>query len=225
MEYSSQSAPCRSNNMHQMNSLRRLLVCSGVLLLTACTSLPSVPDQNGQSWSRDKQFFRAALKQHEQNVDWQYNAKVGVRTPKANESANLIWQRADEEHKVRLFGPLGAGTVIIEFDSHGVVISDSKGEVHRGRSAERLLNRIVGWPIPLEALTYWLFALPNPSAVYQYQLNDDGRVSALRQQGWEIHYSAYQQYENGNWLPRKVVARKQVREGDVVVRLVSKSWQ
>ena len=211
--------------MIQVNCVHRLIAISALVVLSACTSLPPVPDENAASWSRDKQFFRAALMQHDQRVSWQYNAKVGVRTPKASEAANLVWQREHDTHKVRLFGPLGAGTVIIDFDSHGVVISDSKGEVHRGRSAERLLNRIVGWPIPLEALTFWLFALPNPSTVYQYQLSDDGRVSALRQLGWEIHYSAYQQFDNGDWLPRKVVARKAVREGEVVVRLVSKSWQ
>ncbi|GHA06627.1 outer-membrane lipoprotein LolB [Arenicella chitinivorans] len=211
--------------MIQMNSAGRILALSGILLLSACTSLPSVPGDNSQAWSRDKQFFSTALEHHDQRLSWRYNAKVGVRTPKANENANLVWQRDDDSHRVRLYGPLGAGAVVIDFDSKGVVVSDNKGEVHRGRSAERLLNRIVGWPIPLEALTFWLFALPNPAAVYQYQLSDDGRVSALRQQGWEIRYSAYRQFENGDWLPRKVVARKPVREGEVVVRLVSKSWQ
>jgi outer membrane lipoprotein LolB len=203
----------------------RWAVLLGSLALSACSSVPPVTENGARPWLHDKHFFKPALAEQAERHTWRYDAKVGVRAPNTSDSANLVWQFERASHKVRLFGPLGAGAVTIEFDPAGGVISDNKGNVRRGRSAERLLNQVVGWPIPLESLTYWLFALPNPGSAYQYQLNEDGHVSALRQQGWEIHYTAYKQFGDFEWMPRKMVARKTVRDGEVVVRLVSKSWQ
>jgi outer membrane lipoprotein LolB len=208
-------------------SPRLLLVIVLLFTLTACQTLPN-PKSDGDrpQWRSDSDVFAASLKQVSALNTWHYSAKVGVTTPRGKEQANLVWRFADQASNVRLFGPLGAGAVRIEFDDYGVVLSDSKGVLHRGDSAEELLTRIVGWPIPIDALSYWLFVLPNPDVSYRYQLNADGDVSVLEQLGWSIHYSAYRPYQDGRRLPRKIVATKQLENRhQVVVKLITKSWK
>jgi len=195
--------------------------------LTACETVPK-PSKTSPApiWLTEAKPFTESLAQLQATPAWRYSAKVGIRTPETREQANVVWQFADQSNNVRLFGPLGAGAVRLQFDQYGVVLSDNKGVLHRGDSAEELLSRIVGWPIPLEALTYWLFALPDPDKVYRYQQNESGHLSVLEQQGWLIAYSGYKEAGLGKLLPRKVVATKSVTpSSQVEVKLISKGWE
>jgi len=211
--------------------MRAILVLSSVLLLAACQTLP-VPDPNdgGKRWRNDLSVFEPGLKAVESIANWKYSAKVGVKTPSEREQANIVWQFSDQANNVRLFGPLGVGAVRLEFDRYGVVLSDNKGILHRGSSAEDLLTQIIGWPIPLDALSYWLFALPNPDTPFRYQANESGELQVLEQHGWSIRYSRFKQYQSteplaGTALPGKLVATKQVAPNQhIEVKLITKSW-
>lgn len=211
--------------------MRSLLFFALLCMLSACQTVPKTGVEQAQ-WQTDADYFKGQVTNTASLNTWNYSAKVGVTTPRAKEQANLVWRFSDQAHSVRLFGPLGVGAIRIEFDRFGVVLSDNKGVLHRGRSAEELLTRIVGWPIPIDALNYWLFALPKPDQPFRYQLDDAGQVSVLEQQGWSIQYSNYKPYGADQVLPRKLVATKQLvdpqqpgDQGAVVVKLITKGWQ
>jgi len=156
---------------------------------------------------------------------WRYAAKVGVTTPALRQVANIVWDYSDQSNNIRLFGPLGVGLVKMQFDQYGVQLTDNRGRVHTGVSAEKLISDIAGWPIPIDALSQWLFVLPLDGAGYRYQLDGDGNVALLEQLGWRIEYSDYQSYGE-KFLPRKIVANKPLNEnGPVVVKLITKNWQ
>jgi len=148
-----------------------------------------------------------------------------LTAPNVREAANLVWRYDDQANNVRLFGPLGLGAILLHFDQYGVELSDNQGILHRGDSAEALLTEIVGWPIPIDALSRWLFVLPMTDSVYRYQVDADNHIAVLQQLGWEIEYSAYKTYLD-KVLPRKIVATKPLANGqEVVVKLISKNWQ
>jgi len=200
-----------------------------LLSVVGCQSIPSSGDGSiDEGWKSDRAFFNDAYQDHAALSHWRYSAKVGVSTPESKEYANMIWTFDPEQNNtVRLYGPLGIGAIKIEYNDQRVTLSDRKGVLHEGYSAERLLEQIVGWTIPVEALHYWVFSLPMPNREYQYQLNDEGQLSTLRQFGWDIDYSNYRDYKDG-FAPfsRKVVAKKQVTdEQAVVVTLVTRGWQ
>jgi len=164
--------------------------------------------------------------QHYQVLNrWRYSAKVGLNTPRTRQVANIIWDYSDQANNVRLFGPLGVGAVRMQFDQYGVELTDNRGRLHQGSNAEELISRIAGWPIPMDALSRWLFVLPTKDAVYRYQLDDDNNIAVMEQLGWSIEYSDYKIY-NDRLLPRKIVATKPLaNDGAVVVRLITKNWQ
>lgn len=208
--------------------LPTLTILAVLLTMTACQTAPKKPAQARDSnarWLSDSSFFKDRLARYQQTDRWRYSAKVGIKTPQVQEQANLIWQFADQSNDVRLFGPLGVGAIKLEFDQYGVQLSDSHGVLHRGVSAEELLTRIVGWPIPIEALSYWLRGLPLPGHDYKYQLSESGELNGLRQLDWAIQYSGYREYD-GQRLARKLTATKNVsRENVISVKLITKSWQ
>lgn len=197
-----------------------------LLTLSACQSTRLTPKQeliDDQQWivggNRPYQAQWPELK------FWKYAAKVGIHTPRLREAASLTWAFANESNVVRLFGPLGAGAVKLEFDKYGVQLSDSKGVVHQGDNAEQLLTNLVGWPIPIDSLSFWLAAQPAPNAVYRYRLDEQGRLSGLEQFGWIITFADYREYA-GHLLPRKVgaVKKNDGEQAQVSVKLVAKAW-
>jgi len=209
--------------------IKRWLTALLALILVGCQMVPdSGSNQQDNDWQSSKVFFQQAYQKHADLQQWRYSAKVGVTTPESKEQANLVWTFDPQKNNiVRLYGPLGIGAIKIEFNDQQVTLSDRKGVLHRGDNAQRLLERIVGWTIPVDALHYWVFSLPMPSQRYEYKLDEQGQLSALRQLGWEIDYSSYREYKGGHTpFARKVIAKKQVSdEQTVAVTLVTRGWQ
>jgi len=201
-----------------------------LLMLSACQHI--APNSENNEWLNDETFFAQRQTDFEAQNKWQYSARVGVTSKSMNEQANIVWLFENELNSVRLFGPLGAGQVKLEFDDYGVQLSDKKGITHQGYAsqgdtAERLLSEIAGLPIPLEALSYWMFVLPQPGSIFEYQVNQEGNLSSLKQLGWQINYADYRDY-GGNFLPRRLTATRSEwgdNTEEVTVRMVSRDWQ
>lgn len=205
------------------------LVVAVALLLSACQTIPG-PVLNPESgWRRDEAYFDATKLKLEALKQWRYTAKIGITTPVVREVANMVWEFSDQSNDIRLFGPLGIGAVNLQFDQYGVMLSDNSGAQHRGHSAQDLLTDIVGWPIPIDALSSWLHVLPDSTAVYRYKLNQAAtELTTLEQLGWQIKYSSYRLYGGGDsavMRPRKITATKVLPDkSKLIVKLVSKSW-
>ncbi len=205
--------------MSSFKSAWLLAVC----LLAGCQHKPVLESDATSTWQNDRAYFNNRIT-NKSNPQWRYSAKVGITTDKIREQANLVWQFRDQSNNVRLFGPLGAGAIKIEFDPYGVRLSDSKGELYSGASAEDLLEQITGWLIPVDSLSHWLFARPAPDKAFRYQLNAQGNVAVMEQAGWAIRYDDYREYGADGQLPRKLLASK-LGVGSVSVKLITKSWQ
>ncbi len=204
-----------------------------LVLLSACQHQVKPSEPIPGVWLSDAAYFAEHSARRSQAESWRYAAKIGLTTPMLREQANLVWQysqaaQAKPKNEVRLFGPLGVGAVRMQFDEKGAVLFDQKGRPHYGDSAELLLNRIVGWPIPVDALSSWLFSMPSSAAPFRYQLGDDQHLAVLEQLGWRIEYSAYRDY-SGELMPRKIVASRDLpatkgqKGGTIIVKLVTKS--
>lgn len=208
--------------------LRRIVMLVSLVGLSACETLRKTDTtRGGENWQTDSKQFHQAYQNERLLNQWRYSAKVGVVTAEVSEQANMVWSYDREgANVVRLFGPLGLGAIKIEFDHHGVQLSDKKGVLHRGDSAQDLLEDIVGWSIPVDALRYWLFSLPSPNKAYDYLLGEQGEVVALRQLGWRVDYLDYRSYfDDSHSLARKITASKQVSPNQrVKVTLITRRW-
>lgn len=199
--------------------------------LAACQHRPPEIEADGSTrtgkWRSDSAYFQQSAARLASLTQWRYAAKVGLTTASLKEQANLVWRFGDQANEVNLFGPLGVGALKLEFDQYGVQLSDNKGALHSGDSAEALMLDIVGWPLPVDALSYWLFVMPAPGHPFQFQLNGDGQIRTIRQLGWQIDFDDYRPYSD-RLLPRKLTARKKFNKpglGAVAVRLITKSWE
>ncbi len=217
-----------------MHCLIGFVLC---LLLAACQTRPELTSPRA-GWLSNAQAFAERQAWLEQQTAWKLRAKIAVKTPELREAANIVWHVQGDKNTLRLFGPLGVGAIRIEFDASGVILVDNKGREYRGNTAQQLLSDITGWPIPVDALAHWLFMVPAPETVFQYQLapnssSNDLKLTALEQQGWLISYDKHVQFEpEAPSMARKIVATKNLSTRDntanetrqAEVRLILKSW-
>ncbi|MFT6725167.1 MAG: outer membrane lipoprotein LolB [Arenicella sp.] len=214
-----------------LNRLKLLHALILVASMAACASQPKIISSSQElptsEWRSDRQYFSKVAETLLNTAFWRYTAKIGLRSNSIKESANVVWQMSDQSNNVRLFGPLGMGAVKLEFDQYGVRLSDNEGVIHQGENAQELLTDIIGWPLPIDALSRWLFLQPDLAEPFQYRLNGYGQLDAIRQFGWQINYREYREY-NGRQLPRKLAAEKYFNStefGAVSVKLITKDWQ
>jgi outer membrane lipoprotein LolB len=96
---------------------------------------------------------------------------------------------------------------------------DRNGQRLKLADAERDLERLYGWTIPVESLKYWALGIPDPGTVADVAVDNDGRLASVRQRGWVVTVDRYRQYA-GDWMPARITAES----ASTRVRLVVDDW-
>lgn len=137
---------------------------------------------------------------------WKVRGRLAVKTNQRGDSFNMYWLRDHDHHRISLYGPMGAGGVLLTQDEHGAELVDSKDKVYHDDTAEKLLYQVAGWRVPFESMQYWMLGVAAPDSEYRMELDDWGRLSSLTQNGWRISFTDYDTY-GGRELPRKMVIK------------------
>ena len=93
--------------------------------------------------------------------------------------------------EILLLNPLGQTLAQIRRMPEGVHLATSEQENYYASDVESLTEQVLGWRLPLMGLQYWVQGLHSPATVAEIDKNPDGRVLAIRQDGWEIGYASY----------------------------------
>lgn len=186
-----------------------------LLALAACAPVPTRPPvaDPEAAWSR----HRAAVGQVN---DWRLNGSLAVEAHGDGGQAQVDWRQRNGAFDIRLRGPLGSGAVRLSGDDGGATLALDNGERHQDANASWLLYQQTGWWIPVEALRWWALGLPAPDAPARVDLDDQGRLARLVQNGWTIRFDRYVA-ERGVEVPGRLVASAE----DAEVRLVVRRWE
>jgi len=197
--------------------LRTLLISSALILLAGCAGFTSKESVQGQG-------NPAAWEAHKQQIGgidgWQISGKIGIRAPSDSGSATLFWLQRQDYFDIRLAGPLAVGSARISGRTNDVVLDLSTQGSFTSNSAEDLLEKGLGWRLPLTQLFWWVRGLPAPESLSQVSLDNDSQLNRLEQDGWQIQYLSYIE-QDGYSLPERIKLQGQ----DLQVTLVIKDWQ
>lgn len=173
-----------------------------LVLLTGCAGAPAVikPDVNQMS----KPFS--------------FNGRVALRQGSMRDGSGIRWEHRNHD-EIFLLGPLGYTVARIHLDAEGATLL-AQGQLHSAPDAEALMQKAVGWSLPLSGLTYWVAAAPAPLGEARVERNAEGQISVLYQQGWEIHYSRYTSHK-ADALPLQL----NLRHDDLEVTLLIDEWE
>lgn len=200
-----------------MKLMRNLLAPTLAVLLAGCAGLASQETVEGPGNAQDWKTHKAQISE----IDgWQINGKIGIRAPQDSGSGTLFWLQRQDYFDIRLSGPLGRGATRLTGRPDAVSLEVAGQGRFEAESPEALVESQLGWQLPVSNLLWWIRGLPAPDSRSHVELDGNGRLAHLQQDGWDVQYLDYSD-ENGFALPSriKLVGR------DLQITLVVKDWQ
>lgn len=201
--------------------MKRIAIMSALLgstILTGCTSL-SVPTQPNATYKNET----PAKRQEQLTTVTSWNASGALSVQQPGKSAMIMryeWQQMGANtYRVNLSGSLNIGSVVIIGQPNKVTLQRGNEAPISARTAEELMQRQLGWTLPIPSLWYWARGLPAPGPVQSSKYDSYGHLVMLSQQGWRLQFSDYKTVQ-GVDLPQVIQLNARIS-----ARLVVKEWQ
>lgn len=183
----------------------------------------SIPKDTGaETPSKDKTTAgkTAAVASNPPPASWELSGAMAARSAKKAWSASVNWvQNGAQSYQIRLFGPLGSGTIMISRKGGAITFRDGPKTV-TSSNADELLKQQTGVRLPVNNLFYWVRGIPAPGAVQSSQRDAANRLVLLRQAGYTIQYQGYSA-SSKTALPSRIV----LQGNGVMIKLVIKRWK
>lgn len=199
-----------------MKRLSHLIFCLFLsCLLAACATLPAKQGALNHHipWPERKKQLSAI--QH-----WQIEGAVAIKTPQHGQTASLNWQQQNHtDYQMSLFGPLGVGRVSLTGNTDGVTLLANNHQ-YQAKTPEALMQKMLGWHLPVRNLYYWIRGLAAPGFKAQLTFDTYQHLAKLEQQGWWVTYQRYTGVGRYD-LPSLL----QLQHGNLTVKIVISQWQ
>lgn len=195
-----------------------LLVSLFAIAIVSCTTVQTkmTPISPKNTFEQDK------IKPQLLKLDsWKIKGVLGIIYNNKAESANYIYTQDGDKFSIKLYGPLGIGSVQIKGDSNQVTLENSKGQKIQAKDAKSLMLEQLGWYVPVDGLKYWVKGVAIPSIKYKSKLNHNNLVEMLEQNGWDISYKSYKFVGSKYPLPSRI----RMSRDNLIIKIVIKSWQ
>lgn len=149
---------------------------------------------------------------------WQFSGRVKIEGNERPTSAEILWIKRDEESRITLSGPAGIQSSTVQVSPSAVVLRRADGEVIRAATPDQLIEKLVGWPMPLSLMGDWVLGLAGPSNVLSR--DSQAQLEGVQYREWSGRMSRYKAV-GALTLPHRV----DVTDGHLRVRITIRGWQ
>jgi outer membrane lipoprotein LolB len=135
-------------------------------------------------------------------------------------TVHFTWSHDPPRDALTVTSPLGQTIAQLSGDTAARRVEVRTAEGRRDEAADwtTLTERTLGFRLPVEGLAAWIRAAPHADAAYAIETDREGRVSLLRQAGWEIVY------DYPDPAARRPV-RLRITYPDLEIRMVVDRWE
>lgn len=184
----------------------RLLVLALLVLLSGCGLSPVKPAPAARP--AQPEFAPFAL-----------NGRIAVKYDDTRHSAGLRWTHQAQSDEILLLAPLGQTAARVFSDARSATLDD--GDKHyRADNAEALMQRVLGWYLPVRGFHHWVLGLAEAGTPAKIERDGNGQIKVLHQNGWEVRYLRY-----ADTRPDSLPTRLQLNREDLQVQLVIDEWE
>ena len=184
-----------------------------LFILSGCSSLPQTATDSSLSYD----LYRERLDALSSLGEWSLKGRLAVSDEKDGGSGTLRWRQSAGSDRLDFHGALGRGAWTLESDDRGARLQLADGRNYTDRNLEDLVNRQLGWQVPVDALSWWVRGLEAPGGVEKRSVGQGGELNQLEQFGWVIEFSRWRD-QAGTLLPLKMVARQEGKSVKLAVR-------
>lgn len=184
------------------------------ILLNACTSVPVAgPGVDSQT------AYNSRAESITSVVEWHLVGRISLDDGDEGGSGRLQWVVKTDHSTIDFHGAMGRGAWRLEIAPGGAALRLADGNEYFADAVDVLVQQQIGWPIPVEALQWWVRGLAAPGAIDAQQLDATGLLTSLAQFGWQIDFNRYVA-DSGVALP----VRLDARQNDYRVKLAISRW-
>lgn len=116
-----------------------------------------------------------------------------VVTSREHPSGHFVWEEdaGHQQFYLELSGPLGLGATTLSNQNNGgkVVLTTSSGKSFVADTPEAVLQKALGWSMPISGLRYWILGQAAPDLPFTATYDKAHRLLTLQQSGWSITYT------------------------------------
>ena len=181
----------------------RALVVTALLTLSGCANNLTAPLSTGVTLAPTTEFTASG--------------KLGIRSDAVNESARFNWIQQGNDYEIELLDPFGRQVMDLVGETGKVVLRSSESNVPQmARTPEELMQKLLGWQVPVAPARYWIQGHPAPGIPFE-----PAGLNQFLQLGWQIDILTLQQTSEGLSATRKV----RFSNADLQLTLIINDWQ
>jgi outer membrane lipoprotein LolB len=136
-------------------------------------------------------------------------------------TSGMRWRHTVDRDEIWLLTPAGQALAHIVGDAGGAVFTGADRKEYRAADIASLIQRALGWEMPVAHLAWWVQGQPAPGAeIHAVERDAHGRLALLAQEGWRIAY-AYESRE----VPDSRARRLELTGAAHEIRLVIDGWR
>ncbi|WP_040535985.1 lipoprotein insertase outer membrane protein LolB [Legionella drancourtii] len=201
-----------------MDNLKRFIVIP-ICLLTACAPPRPVMEPQ-QPTTLNKVIPVEQRKERTKTISsWEIRGAIAAKNKSKGWSAVMNWvQNGPNSYHLRLMGPLGAGTVLINKSGNTVTYQDGPKKIS-ATNADELLQKQTGIRLPVNNLYYWVRGLPAPGKVNSEQHDQYNHLVQLKQSGYAITFGNFTSVKGAD-LPGII----RLEGNGVMIKVIIKNW-
>ncbi|NTX30952.1 lipoprotein localization protein LolB [Burkholderia pyrrocinia] len=164
---------------------RTLAAAGAAFALAGCASTP--PSASGPAGAA---LQTAATHAYHGRFAVQYDDRLGKQQ---NVYGNFDWQEHGDDVSLELRSPLGQTLAVVKSTPQAASLELPNRPTQYAADVGDLMQRTLGFALPLAGLRYWLQPTPAPATPAETVRDpaDGTRVKQIRQDGWTIDYLAY----------------------------------
>jgi len=188
-------------------------LASAMLLLSAGCALRE--QKPAGAWLEQRQAWFLA------HPEWSVQGRLGLSDGRRGGSLSMRWRAVGEHHVVDLSAGLGGKRWRLEMTPSGATLTGTDLAPLHGPDPDVLVERAVGWPIPVTWMSHWLRGLPAPERA-RLEFAADGTLERLAWAGGRLEYLRWR--GSGDVRPL-LPSRIEATSGRNSVRAALSGWQ
>lgn len=153
-------------------------------------------------------------------TEWGLVGRISLDDGEEGGSGRLQWVVRADQSTMDFHGAMGRGAWQLKAGPEGAVLKLADGNEYFADAVDALIQKQIGWPVPVNALQWWVRGLVAPGSVDEQQLDNSGLLTKLQQFGWQIDFNRYAS-DSGVPMP----TRLDVRQENYRVKLAISRWQ
>ncbi len=182
------------------------------LLAAGCATTPREERAAG-AWIEERQAWFDA------HPGWSISGRVGLSDGERGGSLAFAWVADGATHRIDLRTGAGGQRWRLDYSPEHAVLVGSGVDQLSGPDPDPLVEQAVGWPIPVDALSWWIRGLVPPNRGRLW-FAEDGSLAAASDPPWQLDYQRFTEISN-HYFPTRLDARS----GPYEVRIVIRDWR